>query len=48
MIWQIRKVLTCVFIGRGEAYGIKKENLRKAIKTAIEQGVTLFLNGGKE
>ena len=37
---------TCVFIGHGDAYGVNKEDLRNAIKTAIEKGVTLFLNGG--
>lgn len=38
--------LTCVFIGHKETYSIKTEELHHLIRTAIEQGVTLFLNGG--
>lgn len=39
-------MLSCVFIGHGEAYGVDNAELHNVIKNAIEQGVTLFLNGG--
>ena len=37
---------SCVFIGHSEAYGVDSMKLYKTIENAIEQGVTLFLNGG--
>ena len=37
---------SCVFIGHGETYGVDSTELYKTIENAIEQGVTLFLNGG--
>lgn len=38
--------LTCVFIGHGDAYGIDSAELHNFIRRVIEQGATLFLNGG--
>ncbi len=37
---------TAVFIGHNECYGVTKEQVKEAIISLIEQGVTDFLSGG--
>lgn len=36
-----------VFIGHNECYGVTKEQIKEAIISLIEQGVTDFLSGGQ-
>ena len=38
---------TAVFIGHNECYGVTKEQVKEAIISLIEQGVTDFLSGGQ-
>ena len=38
---------TAVFIGHNECYGVTSEQIKKAIVSLIDKGVTEFLSGGQ-
>lgn len=40
------KEQTALFIGHGECYGVKREDVSAAVRELIEKGVTDFLCGG--
>ena len=43
----IEKEKTALFIGNRDCYQVKEADIEKAIITAIENGIEVFLNGGQ-
>lgn len=40
-------MFTTTFIGHNDCYGVTKENIKKVISNLINEGSTVFLNGGQ-
>lgn len=43
----MNKENTAVFIGHNECYGVTSEQIKEAIVSLIDKGVTEFLSGGQ-
>ena len=45
--YSMSKENTAVFIGHNECYGVTSEQIKEAIVSLIDKGVTEFLSGGQ-
>ena len=43
----MNKENTAVFIGHSECYGVTSEQIKEAVASLINKGVTEFLSGGQ-